>query len=448
MASIFDLLGGVSPEQNQGLLAAAAQVLRNSGPGRPYSFGQGLGDAIGAYQGYGEHQKKQKMLEQRMAQEQQLTDFAIRDKKSDYEAQERARAQADRIAKRLSGIPSTDAAPAAPEYMASAMPGAEGSPKIGGPDWLQAYQQQNGLQLRPPAGGKPANQTDAYVQRLVSMAQVYAEEGNLEGANKLYEQAAKLRPEFDTTPRVANDANGKPYQYLVGKRGEIQRIEGALPREEMKLMNLGGKERAYNPFELQSGQTFQRTMTPGEAAANSLGWANHGLSKERVAIERAEAATRAAVGKAPTEFQGKSAAFGLRATEADKIISELTGAYSPAAVNAKTNVEGWPLVGGALGAAVNKFKLDANDQKAEQAQRDFINAVLRQESGAAIGDSEFDNARKQYFPQPGDGPDVIAQKARNRQLAIQGFQSNAGRAAMTAPPRATTSGGWSIQRVD
>lgn len=137
--------------------------------------------------------------------------------------------------------------------------------------------------------------------------------------------------------------------------------------------------------------------------------------------------------KAPTEFQGKSAAFGARAEEADKVLGSLVGKYSPAAINSKSSVENTPLIGGLLGSAANKFALSDDDQKAEQAQRDFVNAVLRQESGAAIGESEFDNARKQYFPQPGDGKGVIAQKDRNRKLAIQGLKSNAGRAAFEAP---------------
>lgn len=140
--------------------------------------------------------------------------------------------------------------------------------------------------------------------------------------------------------------------------------------------------------------------------------------------------------KAPTEFQGKSAAFGARAEEADKVLGSLVGKYSPAAINSKSSVENTPLIGGLLGSAANKFALSDDDQKAEQAQRDFVNAVLRQESGAAIGPSEFDNARKQYFPQPGDGKGVIAQKDRNRKLAIQGLKSNAGRAAFEAPASA------------
>ena len=64
-------------------------------------------------------------------------------------------------------------------------------------------------------------------------------------------------------------------------------------------------------------------------------------------------------------------------------------------------------------------------QLADQAKRDFINAVLRRESGAAIAQSEFDNANKQYFPQPGDSREVLSQKARNRRTAIEGIANAA-----------------------
>jgi hypothetical protein len=70
--------------------------------------------------------------------------------------------------------------------------------------------------------------------------------------------------------------------------------------------------------------------------------------------------------------------------------------------------------------------------------------VLRQESGAAISAGEFDNARKQYFPQPFDSEAVKLQKARNRQTAIQGFLNNARPGAVkavTSPSGATGSFG-------
>ena len=66
-------------------------------------------------------------------------------------------------------------------------------------------------------------------------------------------------------------------------------------------------------------------------------------------------------------------------------------------------------------------------QKFDQAKRDFINAVLRRESGAVISPSEFENAEKQYFPRPGDWPAVLKQKQANRIEAIRGVGAGAGR---------------------
>lgn len=62
-------------------------------------------------------------------------------------------------------------------------------------------------------------------------------------------------------------------------------------------------------------------------------------------------------------------------------------------------------------------------QQYDQARRDFINAVLRKESGAVISDQEFKNAEKQYFVQPWDKAEVIAQKQKNRVRALEWFMS-------------------------
>lgn len=72
------------------------------------------------------------------------------------------------------------------------------------------------------------------------------------------------------------------------------------------------------------------------------------------------------------------------------------------------------------------FLRTSEGQRYDQAKRDFINAILRQESGAVIGESEFASAEKQYFPQPGDTADVIAQKRRNREAAIAGLKVASG----------------------
>lgn len=142
-----------------------------------------------------------------------------------------------------------------------------------------------------------------------------------------------------------------------------------------------------------------------------------------------------------TESQGRANLFQSRAAEADQIMSGLEGKYSPLAINAKQGAGRVWGVGGAL-ESVGNVMLPENAQKVEQSQRDFVNAVLRQESGAVISPSEFDNAQKQYFPQPGDSKAVIEQKRKNRQTAIQGLRVMAGPAATqgNVQPQAPTGG--------
>ena len=67
-----------------------------------------------------------------------------------------------------------------------------------------------------------------------------------------------------------------------------------------------------------------------------------------------------------------------------------------------------------------------NFQSLEQAQRNFINAVLRRESGAVISPTEFADARRQYFPMPGDSKDVLEQKRMNRMQVQKNFIDTAG----------------------
>ena len=127
--------------------------------------------------------------------------------------------------------------------------------------------------------------------------------------------------------------------------------------------------------------------------------------------------------------QAKALLFGSRMAIADELMNELAskGKLFPNIV--KQGLETVPLVGGGLSMAANFGATDA-EQQVEQAQRDFINAVLRRESGASIAPTEFSNARIQYFPQPGDSPEVIKQKAANRRTAIEGMKADFGDAGM------------------
>jgi hypothetical protein len=129
-----------------------------------------------------------------------------------------------------------------------------------------------------------------------------------------------------------------------------------------------------------------------------------------------------------TEGQSKDSGYANRMFRAEGVLRD--PAVEAAAVDLKEN-----LLGKAPGF-ISNYLTGPNYQKFDQAKRDFVNAVLRRESGAAISSSEFDNAHKQYFPQPGDTPERIAEKRKNRQDAIAGV---AGGGGQTYKPPATFS---------
>ena len=65
--------------------------------------------------------------------------------------------------------------------------------------------------------------------------------------------------------------------------------------------------------------------------------------------------------------------------------------------------------------------------RAMDAQRAFVNALLRRESGAAINAGEFTSYAKEYFPQVGDTPQQIEAKRQHRAEVIAGLARESGR---------------------
>lgn len=123
-----------------------------------------------------------------------------------------------------------------------------------------------------------------------------------------------------------------------------------------------------------------------------------------------------------TEGQANANLYAQRMEEADKQLNDLTASTDLTSVSA-----------GLQGKAPNIMK-SKNVQLFEQSKRNFLNAVLRRESGAVISPTEFEEGNKQYFPTMGDSPDVLAQKAANRKTAIEGLRNAAGEAP---PPPAS-----------
>lgn len=80
-----------------------------------------------------------------------------------------------------------------------------------------------------------------------------------------------------------------------------------------------------------------------------------------------------------------------------------------------------------LPGGVGAFMQSPEYQRFEQAKRSFLNAKLRDESGAVIGPSEFMSADKQYFPQPGQETNkaLLDQMAENRRQVVEAMMVKA-----------------------
>ena len=80
--------------------------------------------------------------------------------------------------------------------------------------------------------------------------------------------------------------------------------------------------------------------------------------------------------------------------------------------------------------------LSPSGQRFYSSSRNFIAAVLRRESGAAISDAEYVNGLKQYFPQVGDTQAVMNDKESLRNNAILGMYRISGDAFSYMYPEA------------
>lgn len=215
------------------------------------------------------------------------------------------------------------------------------------------------------------------------------------------------------------------YQMLKDKeeRRKQQQIATALQRRGVQDTEL---QHGIQYDEGSGASSFTPEQIKKESRAGKLKEAQigGGLLKEGVDMiydENGEPTGRVkgnkqlAAAKEPKHEQYAAGGFAARLAQAENVFSTLAkGGYNRA--DRLESLKGY-LPGELQGD---------NLRKQEQAERNFINATLRRESGSAISASEFDSAEKQYFPRPGDSPELLTQKAQNRALIKSTMQAEAG----------------------
>ena len=208
------------------------------------------------------------------------------------------------------------------------------------------------------------------------------------------------------SPTEVRGEDGNPMLVQVSNKGNMRPVEGyapkgpellpgrdiPLPQEvaAQKAEIAGAGKDKWETVESPDGKTYQVNMNTGERKS---------LPK----------------GDQMTEGQANSATYADRVFEVNAALESMDPA-----VMTDTVQHAYSLSPG------GNYLMTPEYQQYEQLKRNFVNAVLRKESGAVISDAEFANAEKQYFPAPGDSPEVIAQKAKNRATVAQGLARSAG----------------------
>lgn len=80
-------------------------------------------------------------------------------------------------------------------------------------------------------------------------------------------------------------------------------------------------------------------------------------------------------------------------------------------------------------------------QQAQQAGREFLQAILRKDTGAAITTDEMDSYGRTYLPMPGDGPELLRQKQIARKRALEALKAG-------MPPQAILQQEKALANVD
>lgn len=236
-------------------------------------------------------------------------------------------------------------------------------------------------------------------------------------------------------------------------------ISSGMTKEAMQYYKATNEKQTMQPVTLPDGTVmgydkYSNTMTPAQMAGQQAAgnWQTEyempvsdmmgGLSpKGQLEAEKAQIAAGAPL----TRYQQEQLEEQKARREQDRINKEQDRLLNPnegqsksfgfleRMAQAEQNLSSIPLdpfvsrTNSVLSALPFGNSMVSDDyQRAKQAETDFITAVLRKESGAAIGEAEYERERTKYFPIAGDTPAVIKQKAESRAAAMRGMAKGAG----------------------
>lgn len=268
------------------------------------------------------------------------------------------------------------------------------------------------------------------------------------------DQAAGYLQQVQSKPESIRGLAMEAYQSSIDAEKQLPKIE---------TLNTGGQEitRRINPVtgQIETVGTIQRTSSP-ESVASIASQAADRAQRERIANadrssrERVASATNAA-GKAPAGYRWNAAGTELEVipggpaankepTEGERkaatLLTRLRGSQEqmatvlgldPSAATPNALAQALRTVGA---ETLANTATGETRQQVEAAQLDMLDAALTLGTGAAYTKEQLEGYRRSYFPQIGDKPANIKDKADRLQKVLQAAEIAAGRAAKSVPP--------------
>ena len=277
----------------------------------------------------------------------------------------------------------------------------------------------------------------SFAQQLNPIANILAGQAVGERADtKQLELAAALRVQGDKAAQEVMQAYKQDPQLALVKASQYQQypqVKALLPqlskvalpeattleREFVAAKNQGYKGN-INDFKNQMSK-YQESQAAD--AQKRLGFEGQrlGLEGARLNLEQQKAAQELQFGKPLTESQAKATAFQSQMIGAENNIKQLESkGFNPASLQSQAALK---VAGSPLNIAASP-----ETQQYKQAQEQWAEAYLRFKTGAAATEGEVQRNIKTFFPQFGDKPAQIAQKADARRQAEQdiGFAAGMG----------------------
>ena len=270
-------------------------------------------------------------------------------------------------------------------------------------------------------------EASGYQDRPVSLGQVLGRMGT--AGMKAY-TAAEDRIGAEQKAQLENLLTQAKIQTELGKGGQAFSGSSLTAQDSNNVLTLGQKvadgtatkteEATYNMSwqRLSRPSPETRTATDGTVTTVTV----PGMDLTGFPVPAGLAAGEKVIGEKAPKFnsdQNLAAGFATRMVKSVQNFENLTSSgYDPSNL--------MDFGASSLPLAIRGFSLSDKGQQYLAAKSNFITAVLRKESGAALLPSEFETEDVKYFPQPGDTEATIEQKRIARNTALESMKAASG----------------------